>query len=204
MDRPVTVAVVRRDNRRGAVAEALALIADDLRGRVTPEVLVKPNLVSHRDQLPSTHADTLSATLDAVFAAGARRVTVAEGASDATAGFERFGYRREAAGRPVGFLDLNRDETDWEPLELTGVDGSPLVARVSRTIAASRLPGLARPGQDARHVDGHVQPQEHALEHPPRRPGHDARPRRGRQRLRGLEAAGRRVPQGGQPRSSTP
>ena len=96
------------------------LIADDLRGRVTPEVLVKPNLVSHRRQLPSTHADTLSATLDAVFAAGAGRVVVAEGASDASAGFDRFGFRREAVGRPVRFLDLNRDETDWEPLELTG------------------------------------------------------------------------------------
>ena len=86
--------MVRSDNRRGAVAEALALIADDLRGRVTPEVLIKPNLVSHRRQLPSTHADTLSATLDAVFAAGARHAVVAEGASDASAGFDRFGFRR--------------------------------------------------------------------------------------------------------------
>ena len=50
-----------------------ALIADDLRACVTPDVLIKPNLVSHRRQLPSTHADTLSATLDAVLAAGARR-----------------------------------------------------------------------------------------------------------------------------------
>ncbi len=101
MTRLSTVAVVRSDNRRGAVAEALALIADDLRGRVTPDVLIKANLVSHRRQLPSTHADTLSATLDAVLAAGASRVVVAEGASDATAGFDRFGFRKETAGRPV-------------------------------------------------------------------------------------------------------
>ena len=76
MTRPPIVAVVRSDNRRGAVAEALALIADDVRARVTPEVLVKANLVSHRRQLPSTHADTLSATLDAVLCAGAKRVLV--------------------------------------------------------------------------------------------------------------------------------
>jgi uncharacterized protein (DUF362 family) len=132
-----TVAVVRGTSRRGAVAEALALIADDLRARVAPEVLVKPNLVSHRDQLASTHADTLSATLDALLAAGATRITVAEGASDATAGFARFGFDREAFGRPVRFLDLNRDETEWEPLELLGVDGSTRIARVSRTIASS-------------------------------------------------------------------
>jgi uncharacterized protein (DUF362 family) len=137
MDQMVSVAVVRGTSRRGAVAEALALIAPAVRDCVCTHVLIKPNLVSHRVQLPSTHADTLSAALDAVIAAGARDVTVAEGASDATAGFERFGYHREAWGRPVRFLDLNRDETEWEPLELTSVDGAPLAARLSRTIASA-------------------------------------------------------------------
>lgn len=135
MGETVKVAVVRHDNRRGAVARALALIADDLAARVGPEVLLKPNLVSHKAQLPSTHADALGATLDAVFAAGAGRVTVAEGATDATAGFDRFGFRREAGGRAVGFFDINRDETEWEPLKLTAVDGRPLFARLSRTVA---------------------------------------------------------------------
>lgn len=133
----LNVAVVRGDNRRGAVAEALGLIGDDIRGRVTPVVLVKPNLVSHRRQLPSTHAETLSATLDVLLASGAERVTVAEGASDASAGFERFGYRRECFDRPVTFLDLNRDEADWEPLMLTGVNGSINVARLSRTVSGA-------------------------------------------------------------------
>lgn len=134
MDKPVTVAVVRGDTRRGVVAQALALLADDLRACVTPEVLVKPNLVSHRDPRPSTHVDTLSATLDAVFAAGAKQAVVAEGASDARAGFARFGYEAETFARPVRYLDLNREETEWEPLELTGVDGSTRTARVSRTV----------------------------------------------------------------------
>lgn len=137
MDQTVNVAVVRGSTRRGAVAEALALIVDDLRACVTPHVLIKPNLVSHRVQLPSTHVDTLSATLDAVLAAGASEVIVAEGAGDATAGFDRFGYRSEAWGRPVGFLDLNREESGWEPLDLTDGDGAPLTARVSRTIATA-------------------------------------------------------------------
>jgi uncharacterized protein (DUF362 family) len=130
-----TVAVVRSDNRRGAVAEALALIAADIRSVVTREVLVKPNLVSHRRQLPSTHADTLSATLDVLLATGAQHVVVAEGASDASAGFRRFGYHAETFGRPVDYLDLNLDEDDWEPLTLTSVDGLPLTARVSKTVA---------------------------------------------------------------------
>jgi uncharacterized protein (DUF362 family) len=137
MDQAVNVAVVRGTSRRGSVAEALGLIAAEVRGCVAPEVLIKPNLVSHRVQLPSTHADTLAATLDAVLAAGARAITVAEGASDATAGFKRFGYHGEAWGRPVRFFDLNREETEWEPLALSAADGAPLTARLSRTIAAA-------------------------------------------------------------------
>jgi uncharacterized protein (DUF362 family) len=136
MDRPqVKVAVVKSDNRRGAMAQALTLIADDLNATVAPHSLLKPNLVSHKRQLPSTHADAFSAAVDALFAAGAGRITAAEGASDATAGFERFGLRREVAGRAVDFLDLNRDEHEWVPVDLTAVDGSKLTARVSRTIA---------------------------------------------------------------------
>ncbi len=137
MDKTVKVAVVRSDNRRGAVAQALALIADDLKACMAPHALIKPNLVSHRRQLPSTHAQAFSATMDAVFAAGAREITVAEGASDASAGFDRFGLRRQAFGRPVEFFDINRQETDWDSVQLSALDGSPLTARVSKTIVDS-------------------------------------------------------------------
>jgi uncharacterized protein (DUF362 family) len=112
-------------------------VADDLKRVASPSSLLKPNLVSHRRQGPSTHADALSATLDAMFAAGAQRVTVAEGAGDAAAGFDRMGYLRETAGRPVSYFDINRDEDAWEMLDLIGVDGRTLRARVSRTVAGS-------------------------------------------------------------------
>lgn len=137
MEKAVRVAVVRGDRRREAVSEALALIADELRACVAPEVLVKPNLVSHKSQRASTHVDTLAATLDAIFSAGAGAVTVAEGASDARAGFDHFGYLQEAAGLPVRFFDINRDENDWEPLALESVDGTTRIARVSRTVTSS-------------------------------------------------------------------
>jgi uncharacterized protein (DUF362 family) len=137
MGAPVRVAVVRSDNRRGAIAQALALIEDEVRACVAPATLVKPNLVSHRRQLASTHPEALSATLDALLAAGARDITIAEGASDATAGFARFGYPREAWGRPVRFLDLNREEQSWMPLELDVLDGTTRCARVSGTVCTS-------------------------------------------------------------------
>lgn len=137
MDRQVTVAVVRGDARRSNLAQAFALVADDLRGRVARggEVLIKANLVSHRRQLASTHPDALSATLDALLAAGATEAVVAEGASDADAGFDRFGHRREAHGRPVRFLDINRREPTWDSVALAGLDGTTRTARVSATVA---------------------------------------------------------------------
>ena len=132
------MAVVKDGIRRVAVDHALALIAQDTRQRVRlgagAEVLVKPNLVSHKDQRASTHAMTFGASLDALFAAGASTVVTAEGASDATAGFRNFKLDRQILGRSVHFFDLNRDEHDWLPLELTGVDGKKRVARVSRTV----------------------------------------------------------------------
>lgn len=137
MDPEVKVAVVRGSNRRASVARALALLGDDLIDCVRPDVLIKPNLVSHKYQAPSTHADTLGATLDALVSAGAQRITIAEGASNAQDAYRRFGFHREVEKLPVRFLDLNRQEDRWEPLELTSLDGKPLIARVSRTITGS-------------------------------------------------------------------
>lgn len=136
METSLKVAVVRDSRRRAAVAQALALVAESIKERIAPRVLLKPNFVSERRQLPSTHVDAFSATIDALFAAGAREIVVAEGAADASAAFDRFGLRREAAGRPVRFFDINRDETEWIPLELIDADGhTRRAARVSKTVA---------------------------------------------------------------------
>lgn len=129
------VALTLGDRRRGTVAQALALVRDDYRGRLASSTLLKPNLVSHRRQLPSTHADALSATVDALLADGAREIVVAEGATDATAGFARFRFPVETWGRPVRYFDLNRDETEWDSLDLLPLEGPPRPARLSRTVA---------------------------------------------------------------------
>ncbi len=135
----VKVAIVKAGDRATAVRQALALLSDDLKMRVRPgsTVLVKPNLVSHKAQLASTHAATFGSTLNALFEAGAGQIIAAEGAADAPSGFTRFGLRREAKGRPVQFFDLNREESNWEPLELTGLDGTVRVARISKTVTDS-------------------------------------------------------------------
>ena len=100
MDQTLNVAFVRSNNRRGAVAEALALIADELRARVTPSVVLLPH--------PDSDADTLSATLDAVLHAGAIEIVAVESRVRAT----QLGHRRELFGRPVRFVDPAEPEAN--------------------------------------------------------------------------------------------
>ncbi len=112
----VQVAVVRGANRRGAVAEALSLIADDLAGKVTPNSVLIPDLSSGRKPGDSTQPGAISATIDAVLAAGAETITIAAASPRpeirADHWFEQLGYRQEVWGRPVSFLDLAE-----EPIE---------------------------------------------------------------------------------------
>ena len=178
------VAVVRSDNRRGAVAQALALIADDLRrgrharrpGQAEPRQPPRPapldprrHPLGHarrplrrrrRDGRPSPRGRATRPPGSSASATAARPPAGPSGSSTSTA--TRPTGSRSSCGR-------RRLAADGPGLE----DG--------RRVA---LPRLARAGEDARNVDGDAQPQEHAFQPPPRRPRHDARLRRRRQRLR--------------------
>lgn len=102
----VNVAVIRGERRRGAVSQALALLADDLRPRVTPHVLITPEIAASRKPNASTHPDTLSAVFDFLRAFGARQISVGAAPGGVHA-FETLRYRREAFGRPVQFVALD-------------------------------------------------------------------------------------------------
>ena len=78
---------------------------------------------------------------------------MAAGTPGAPAMFQALGYTREAWGRPVTFLDLERGESRWDGSEWTGPDGSRTSARVARRVAAAACRRLARDGLDAR-LDG--------------------------------------------------
>ena len=72
LDNTIKVAVVRSDRRRGAVAEAFALIADDVRRRVKADSspVIVPNLDYPARPWTCTHRDTLSAAADAILGGG--------------------------------------------------------------------------------------------------------------------------------------
>lgn len=138
MDDSIRVAVARGDRRRGAVAQALALIAEDVRAAVgrCGAAVVAPTLDELGRGWASTDRDALSATIDALAAAGADAIDVVASKADARPSarscFESLGYVAETHGRPVAYHDLDAEPDAWTSRE---VGGRP--ARVSKLFAES-------------------------------------------------------------------
>ena len=126
-----TVAVVRSNNRRGAVAEALALIAAEIANPLAPEVMVLPDFTSPRQPWAWTQPDALSATLDGLFSWGTDQVAV-QSPDDWT--LDRSRFRPETFGRAVRHqFASDRNETNaWTGVELDPGDGRPVSVRVIR------------------------------------------------------------------------
>jgi uncharacterized protein (DUF362 family) len=118
-----TVALVRGEDRRKIVAEALALVEDQILPvlRQKKYVVIKPNLVSTIQQLATTHADTLHGVLDFLGPRFEGPVVIAESSAGNTySAFEQFGYGKvppERKEREVRLVDLN-DEGRYETLQI--------------------------------------------------------------------------------------
>ena len=159
MDNTIKVAVVRSDRRRGAVAEAFALIADDVRRRVKADSrpVIVPNLDYPARPWTCTHRDTLSAAADAILGAGASSLTIAAGIGrrghPTGDQFDRLGYRAELWNRPATFLDLDSDAGDgagpWTTVPWIGPRGELVSLRISR---ARPLLAAASRSESPRHM----------------------------------------------------
>ena len=122
-----TVSLVRGEDRRRNVFDALMAIDDQIRPALARKkyILIKPNLVSVTNQLGSTHSDAVRGILDYVERRTKAPVVIAESSRDETHdGFENFGYNRlapEYRGRKLELVDLN-DEARYQPLRLMDRD----------------------------------------------------------------------------------
>jgi uncharacterized protein (DUF362 family) len=145
LDNSIKVAVVRSDRRRGAVAEALALIGEDLGRRVEGDskpVLI-PCLEDQSHFATCTHRDVLSATADALLGAGARSIAVVGGGGNRDHDHDQFaklGYRSELWGRPTTFhnIDYSAGGESFCRLCWKNARGEPTLVRVAARAAAAR------------------------------------------------------------------
>jgi uncharacterized protein (DUF362 family) len=121
------VSLVRGEDRRRNVAEALSLVEDQILPvlRQKKYVVVKPNLVSTIQQLATTHTDAVHGILDFLGPRWKGPVVIAESSAGNTfTAYEQFGYGKiapERREREVRLVDLN-DEGRYETLEVLDDD----------------------------------------------------------------------------------
>src|ERR1039457_4473392 len=99
---PVAVSLIKGDDRRKNVHDALEAIDDQIRPvlRLKKYVVIKPNNVSTVNPLAATNADALHGILDYLAPRFKGPVMIAEASAGETMeGFENFHYDRVAAER---------------------------------------------------------------------------------------------------------
>ncbi|MCL4534692.1 MAG: DUF362 domain-containing protein [Bacteroidetes bacterium] len=136
-NRPSRVALTRGESRYDNVRRALELVQDDIDLRGKRRVVIKPNLVSVRRQLASTHVNAVRAVLDFVRERYRGKLVIAERPETGTAAeaFRNFRYADLPRRYDVELVDLS----DGGALDCQAVDAElkPLTLRVSRYLAES-------------------------------------------------------------------
>ena len=121
------VAVVRGENRRANICEALRLIDREIQAKLRGKkcVIIKPNIVNTARQLASTHVDALQGILDYLADRWKGPVFIAESSAGFTLeGYKNFRYEeavRDHKGMKVELVDLN-EEGEYEVLHVLNGD----------------------------------------------------------------------------------
>lgn len=113
------VGLAKRANRRQNVFGAMDLVRDDLIPKIADQVMLKPNFLSNKNQLASSHPDAMRGAIDFLLTCPnpPSEIIIAEGGNEDHSGqcFENFKYHelREEYDIPIQLVDLNQ-ETEWE------------------------------------------------------------------------------------------
>jgi uncharacterized protein (DUF362 family) len=124
---PSKVALVQGDIRRTNVYQALVSIDDQIQPDLKRKkyIVIKPNGVSSRNQLASTHVDALAGILDYLEPRFHGPVFIAESSAEDTLDiFENFKYNqlaKERRSQKVSLVDLNR-EGKYETIPIVDFD----------------------------------------------------------------------------------
>lgn len=133
------VGLSQGENRRRNVYRALDLVRADIESRLAPQVMLKPNFLSGKNQLASSHADAMRGAIDFLLSTAAppEEILIAEGGNEDYPGqaFDVFGYHALAAEYPlpIRLVDLNREDR-WVETPILLADGSETIARMPKTV----------------------------------------------------------------------
>lgn len=133
------VGLSRGNERRHNVYAALELVRADIEARLAPQVMLKPNFLSGKNQLASSHADAMRGAIDFLLSTPTppEEILIAEGGNEDYPGqaFDVFGYHALSAeySLPIRLVDLNK-ENRWVETPILLADGSETIARMPKTV----------------------------------------------------------------------
>ena len=133
------VGLARQSNRRQNIYRALDLVRDDVTSKLRSQVLIKPNLLSSKNQLASSHCDAIRGAIDFLLSTPKppEEIVIAEGGNEEYSGeaFKNFGYHAlsDEYPVPIRLVDLNQ-ETRWQEASIVLADGSETTVRMPKTV----------------------------------------------------------------------
>lgn len=133
------VGFAREGDRRKNIYRALDLVRVDVTPRIREQVMLKPNFLSGKNQLASSHADAMRGAIDFLLSTPKPpdEILIAEGGNESYSGeaWDNFGYHALAAEYPVPIrlIDLNQ-ETHWVETPIILADRSETVVRMPKTV----------------------------------------------------------------------
>lgn len=133
------VGLARTGDRRRTVYRALELVRADVEAKIQPQVMLKPNFLSSKNQLASSHVDAMRGAIDFLLTTPnpPREIIIAEGGNEDFSGqsFENFGYHslHDEYAVDIRLVDLN-NETRWEETEIFLADGTPATVNMPKTV----------------------------------------------------------------------
>jgi len=133
------VGLAQTVNRRQNIHHALDLVREEIIPKLTSQVMLKPNFLSSKNQLASTHVDAIRGTIDFLLTTPAppTEIIIAEGANEEYSGesFDNFGYRNliNEYDVPIQLYDIHQ-ETEWETTNIILADKSRVPVRMPRIV----------------------------------------------------------------------
>lgn len=133
------VGLAREGDRRRNVYRALDLVRADVTPRIREQVMLKPNFLSGKNQLASSHADAMRGAIDFLLSTPKPpdEILIAEGGNENYPGeaWDSFGYHALASEYdvPIRLIDLNQ-ETNWVETPIILADHSETVVRMPKTV----------------------------------------------------------------------
>ena len=127
-------------DRRQNVYTALDLVRADVESRVAEQVMLKPNFLSGKNQLASSHADAMRGAIDFLLTTPKppSEILIAEAGNEDYPGqaWDVYGYHALHAEYPsltIRWVDLHQ-ETNWVETPILLADGSETIARMPKTV----------------------------------------------------------------------